>query len=215
MLVGLLLFGPHCQVATSRQQDGKDATGCISASAILPTTPQDKTLPELVGTAFPKCQCRSGMHILCVHHALLQVVVQLRKEGRWTPTTHVFTSRSGEIATRHQVIMLARARAYVLQQEQIDSWGPEAVARWSLHVFHAAGTQMFARSMLDMPYIQLVGRCGSSVVLAMFKKQASCYPKKQHGCARWFSVVALFFPGPACPISVLQQQSPGLDPHSC
>ena len=58
---------------------------------------RDTAPPELFGTAFQKCSCTSGMNTLCVYHALLQVVVQLRKQKQWAPTTHIFTSRSGTL----------------------------------------------------------------------------------------------------------------------
>ena len=147
--------------------DPRHEAGCSN------TTP-----PELFGTAFQKCSCKSGLHVLCVYHALLQVVVQLRKQQLWTPTTHVFAPRSGGIASKFQVIMLARACAFILQQEQLDAWGPEAINRWSQHVFRVAGAQMFARALLDVPYIQLLGRWGSSAVLRYVQEAAVLLPEK-------------------------------------
>ena len=49
---------------------------------------QDTTPPSCSGQPFQKCQCNSGMHVLCVYHALRQVVVQLRRgaAGRQSPT---------------------------------------------------------------------------------------------------------------------------------
>ncbi|CAE7275931.1 yciC, partial [Symbiodinium sp. CCMP2456] len=121
------------------------------------------TPPELFGTLFQKCLCTDGMSKLCVYHALLQVVLQMRREQSWRPDTHLFVAQSSEVATKAQVVFLARACAFVLQREQLEEWGHDAVTRWSQHVFRVAGAQLFARSFLDVAYIQLLGRWGGLV----------------------------------------------------
>ena len=136
------------------------------------------TPPELFGTAFQQCSCRNGLHVLCVYHALLLVVVQLRKEQKWEPTTHLFRAAESEVASKSQVIFLARACAYVLQQEQLSEWGLDAIDRWAQHVFRVAGAQLFARSYLDVSYIQLLGRWGSSSVLRYVQEAAVMLPEK-------------------------------------
>ena len=55
---------------------------------------------------------------------------------------------------------------------------PRAINRWSQHVFRVAGAQMFARALLDVPYIQLLGRWGSSAVLRYVQEAAVLLPEK-------------------------------------
>ena len=54
----------------------------------------------------------------------------------------------------------------------------DAIVRWSQHVFRVAGAQLFARSSLDVAYIQLLGRWGSSSVLRYVQEAAVLLPEK-------------------------------------
>ena len=115
-------------------------------------------------TALQKCKCSSGRHPLCVLHALLEMVVRRRKEGSYDPSQPLFGD--GQVAvTQRQLTQLARACAFVLQQETLFEWSPAVLDKWSQHCFRVSGAQLFARAGVPLPVIQVIGRWGSMAVM--------------------------------------------------
>ena len=163
---------------------------------------QQRCPEEHLFTPLQRCDCSYGRSPLCVFHALLQVVVSIRQAGRWAPEVHLFRAPSSSVASPTQVVHLARACALVLQQQVLEEWGAEAVKRWAQHVFRVAGAQLFARSYLDLPYIQLMGRWGSMAVLRYVQEAAVQLPAKAS------DAVAMHLDGPPRPSQVRSSTPP-------
>ena len=135
---------------------------CICNPVHVPGCPAE-THASLMFTRLQKCSCSQGRSPLCVFHALMHIVLDLRLRQQFLPEKFLF-GHEGAPAVR-QVSALAQSAAFVLQEQSLFEWGPKAVEKWAQHSFRVAGAQMFARANIPLPTIQVIGRWGSTAIM--------------------------------------------------
>ena len=121
------------------------------------------TPASLMFTSLQKCSCTEGRRPLCVFYALLDLVVRRRRAGSYDPEAPLF-GEDGVPPSAKQLTKLAQVYAFVLHNESLHDWSPAAIDEWSQHCFRVSGSQLFARSGVALPVIQVIGRWGSLAV---------------------------------------------------
>ena len=146
-----------------QEAKGCSRTHCCICSPTHTPTCLASTPPALMFTPLQKCSCKQGHERLCVFHALLNVVVDLRKKQAFRPEAYLFGNR-GQMPTARQISVLAKCCAVALNQVSLDEWHSGALDRWAQHSFRVAGAQFLARAGIDVAVIQLIGRWGSNAI---------------------------------------------------
>eukprot|EP00439_Symbiodinium_sp_Y106_P052492 s2729_g7.t1 len=95
------------------------------------------TPPALMFTSLQKCSCREGRHPLCVFHALLDLVVRMRRTGSYDPQAPLFGDK-GVPPSAKQLTKLAQVCAFALHNEALHEWSPAAIEKWSQHCFRVS-----------------------------------------------------------------------------
>ena len=111
-----------------------------------------ETHPSLMFTRLQKCACSQGRSPLCVFHALMHVVLDLRLRQQFVPEKFLFGNEGPQQFARS--VRWPRRR-----RSSCRNSGP------AQHSFRVAGAQMFARTNIPLPTIQVIGRWGSAAIM--------------------------------------------------